>query len=226
MATEVRTHPEFAAFEGQARILDELLDDLEVTDWERDTRCPPLTVAELVAHVTRGLRWLKITGDEAKGDPTTDRVAWWRYDPDEVGERVVQGAIESARGRTPEELVSAWREERDAAFEALRTVPPGRVVGADDGPRILVADLAATRVLELAVHTMDIGHATLRGERIDPKAVEIVAGICEGLLDAPLPRAMGWSPRTHILTATGRRRLEANERFVLGELAERFPLIR
>lgn len=226
MATDVRTHPELAALEGQARVLDELLDDLEVTDWERDTRCPPLTVAELVAHVIRGLRWLKITGDEVKGDRTTDRVTWWRYDPDEVGERVVQGAIESARGRAPEELVSAWREGRDAALEALRAAPPGRVVGSGDGPRILVSDLAATRVLELAVHTMDIGHATLRGERVDPKAAEIVADICDGLLDAPLPKAIGWDRRTYILTATGRRPLVANERYVLGELADRFPLIR
>jgi hypothetical protein len=37
---------------------------------------------------------------------------------------------------------------------------------------------------------------------------------------------MGWDARTFILSGTGRRRLEPNERFALGELASKFPLLR
>jgi len=73
---------------------------------------------------------------------------------------------------------------------------------------------------------MDLSHATLRGERITPEAQEVVVGILDTLLGEPLPAGLGWDPRTYILTGTGRRELLNNERFVLGPLADRFPLLR
>jgi hypothetical protein len=66
----------------------------------------------------------------------------------------------------------------------------------------------------------------LRGERVHPDAVPVIAGILQGLLAAPLPAGIGWDARTFILSGTGRRRLEPNERFALGALASRFPLLR
>ena len=75
------------------------------------------------------------------------------------------------------------------------------------------------------MHSMDIGHATLRGERVHPDAVPVITGILDGLLDAKLPVGLGWDPRTFILTGTGRRHLLRNERFVLGPLAAKFPLL-
>jgi hypothetical protein len=86
-------------------------------------------------------------------------------------------------------------------------------------------ELVATRVLEFGVHSMDISHATLRGERIHPDAVSIITEILHGLLGADLPVGMGWDGRTFILAGTGRRRLEPNERFTLGPLAAKFPLL-
>jgi hypothetical protein len=87
-------------------------------------------------------------------------------------------------------------------------------------------EFVASRVLEFGVHTMDLGHATLRGERIHPDAAQIVKEILDGRLGAELPKGMGWDTRTYILSGTGRRRLESNERFALGPLAEKFPLLR
>ena len=86
-------------------------------------------------------------------------------------------------------------------------------------------EFVASRVLEFGVHTMDIGHATLRGERIHPDAAQIVTEILDGRLGAELPKGLGWDTRTFILTGTGRRPLESNERFVLGPLAAKFPLL-
>jgi hypothetical protein len=98
-------------------------------------------------------------------------------------------------------------------------------VGAES--RTVRADeLAGSRVLEFGVHTMDLGHATLRGERITPDAARFVAAILDVLLDARLPHGLGWDTRTYILTGTGRRELEPNERYALGPLATKFPLMR
>jgi hypothetical protein len=73
---------------------------------------------------------------------------------------------------------------------------------------------------------MDIGHAVLKGERLRPKAADVIDGIFRGLLGEILPTKLGWDTKTFILTAAGRRRLTANERYTLGPLADSFPLIR
>jgi hypothetical protein len=54
----------------------------------------------------------------------------------------------------------------------------------------------------------------------------IIAAILDGLLGAPLPDALQWDATTYILTGTGRRQLDADERTTLGVLAPRFPLLR
>jgi hypothetical protein len=112
------------------------------------------------------------------------------------------------------------------ALTGIRDIPSDRVIKRSGHPRMTFGEFVASRVLEFGVHTMDISHATLRGERIHPDAAEIVREILDGLLGSSLPKGMGWDTRTYILTGTGRRRLESNERFVLGPLAGKFPLLR
>lgn len=217
--------PEVEALEAQSADLVSLLGELSDEEWERDTRCPGWTVKELAAHCEGMLeRLVGENAGEAGGEAEVDRAAYYAYDPASNADEVRERALAEVGGRSAAEILTSLHGTVDGAIEGVREIPGERVIQ-KSGHRMAFGDLVATRVLELGVHAMDIGHATLRGERIHPDAVPIVTQILDGRLGAPLPTGMGWDPRTYILTGTGRRRLEPNERFVLGPLAERFPLL-
>lgn len=54
----------------------------------------------------------------------------------------------------------------------------------------------------------------------------IITAILDGLLGEPVPDSLGWNTTVYILSATGRRQLEPDERAELGALALRFALLR
>jgi uncharacterized protein (TIGR03083 family) len=213
------------ALAAQCKELEALIGELEPGEWERPTRCPPMTVKDMCSHLG-GIfeRLARYTKETVEGPPTTDRVGYYRYDPVEIGKLVLARVEEESGSRTAEEvrdwLLGGMRE----ALGAVESTPADHVVEPPHG-KLLLREFVATRVLEAAVHTADIGHATLRGERIHPDAAEIVREILDGLLGAELPQGLGWDARTYILTGTGRRPLESGERFVLGPLSAKFPLL-
>lgn len=226
MSTGTDTYPELDAFASQARILGPLLDELEAGDLDRETRCPPMAVRDMIAHVAGALHVsTSLARDVADEEPTVDRGSWYRdaYDP-ETATKIVERARQEAEKRSDPELLDWCREELADAVEAFRG-DPDEVVGRK-GVFATRRELTGSRNVELGVHTMDLGHATMRGERLAPECAEVITDVLDRMLGEPLPQGLGWSPGTYVLTGTGRRRLEPNERYTLGPLAERFPLIR
>ncbi len=220
--------PEVDALEAQCKELSALVGELNEEELSRVTRCPPLTVREMVGHVGSMLhRFAEALGQDFDEPVSHDRSSYYAVFRDEVAPLVVEESQTEAAARSDEELRSWLDAGIAAAVQEARATPPDKVTGTRRFPRRLTAlDFTATRVLECGVHSMDVSHATLRGEQIHPDASEIVKGILDGLLRAELPKGLGWDTRTFILSGTGRRRLESNERFVLGPLAAKFPLIR
>lgn len=228
---------ELEALEAQCRDLVALVGELSDADWDRPSRCGGWTVKELVAHCEGMLERLPGYADmRVDGQAEIDRVGYYRYDPDgrregedpskTFSEVIRDRVVEETAGRTKEEIVASLERFAEDSLARAREVEPKLVMKRSGHPPIEFGEFVASRVLELGVHTMDIGHAALKGERIHPDAIPVVIGILDGLLGAALPKGMGWDARTYILTGTGRRRLEPNERFVLGPLAEKFPLLR
>ena len=228
---------EIDALEAQCKELRALLGELSDEEWERPTRCPGWTVKELAAHCEGMLQRLVGANAEAvEGEPEIDRTGYYGYDPDgprdgedpskTFSEHIRDRVIDEVGGRSGEEIRAGVDSAIDDMLRGVREIPADRVIKRSGHPRIAFGEFVTTRVLEFGVHTMDIGHATLRGERVHPDAVPVITEILDGRLGAPLPKGLGWDARTYVLTGTGRRPLEANERFVLGPLAEKFPLLR
>jgi uncharacterized protein (TIGR03083 family) len=228
--------PELDALELQSKELATLLGELGDNEWERPTRCPGWTVKELAAHVEGMMQRLVTYNAQAVNGPAEiDRVGYYGYDPDgpregedpskTFSEVIRDRVVEEAGTRTGPEIRDGVAAAIDEMMSGLREIPGDRVIKRSGHPKIRFDEFVASRVLEFGVHTADIGHATLRGERIHPDAVPVIAEILHGLLGSPLPVGMGWDDRTFILTGTGRRKLEPNERFALGPLAEKFPLL-
>jgi uncharacterized protein (TIGR03083 family) len=227
---------EIEALEAQCKILSTLLAELSDEDWDRPTRCPGWTVKELAAHCEGMLsRLVGANAEEVEGPAEIDRVGYYAYDPDgpregedsdkTFSEVIRERVVDEVGGRDGETLSASIDEAIDNAMKGVREIPADRVIKRSGHPKMPFGEFVASRVLEFGVHTMDLGHATLRGERIHPDAAQIVKEILDGRLGSELPRGLGWTTRTYILSGTGRRRLESNERFVLGPLAAKFPLL-
>jgi len=228
---------EIDALDAQCRELAALVGELQDDEWDRPTRCPGWTVKELVAHCEGMLhRLVGANAEEVAGAAEIDRVGYYGYDPDgpregedpskTFSEVIRERVVDEVAGRSGDEVRSSLDAGVEAALKGVRQTPADRVIKRSGHPKMPFGEFVATRVLEFGVHSMDIGHATLRGERVHPDAVPVITGILDGLLGAPLPRAIGWAPRTYVLTGTGRRHLLRNERFALGPLADKFPLLR
>jgi uncharacterized protein (TIGR03083 family) len=223
--------------EAQTEELVALVDDLRDDEWDLASRCEGWRVLDLVAHCEGMMRRLIGANVEPVAGPAaSDRVGYYTYDPDgrREGEAPDKTFSEHIRDRVIDETADRAGDEVRSGLEAaaremlagIRSIPSDRVIKRSGHPTLTFGEFVATRVLEFGVHSMDIGHATRRGERVHPEAVPVITGILDGLLGARLPKAIGWDPRTYILTGTGRRHLLNNERYVLGSQADRFPLLR
>jgi len=225
------------ALEAQLRELLALVDDLSDEDLARATRCPGWSVAELIAHCEGMLQ--RLVGENAQpvdGAPEIDRLGYYGYDPDgpreaedpekTFSEVIRDRVIDEAAGRDGAELRASLERAVERALEGIRLVPHDRVIKRSGHPRMTFGEFVASRNLEFGVHAMDIADAVGRPERTAPAATAIIIGILDGLLGSPVPPSLHWDTTTFILAGTGRRPLEPAERSQLGDLAERFPLLR
>lgn len=227
---------EIEALAAQCGYLSALLSEFSEGEWDRSTRCPGWSVKELAAHCEGMLQRLVTENTQAvDGEPEIDRVGYYGYEPDgpregedpnkTFSEVIRDRVIDEAAGRSGEQIRASLDSAIADAMAGVPKIPADRVIKRSGHKRMAYGEFIASRVLEFGVHTMDLSHATLRGERIHPAAAAITKEILDGRLDAQLPKGLGWDTRTFILTGTGRRRLESNERYVLGPLAEKFPLL-
>lgn len=228
---------EVDALASQLEALQCLVAGLAEDEFARPTRCPGWTVAELVTHCEGML--VRLVGENAEpvdGPAEIDRIGYYRYDPagpregEDPGktfsEVIQERVIDEAAGRTAAQLRSSLGGALDGALRGVHRIPAERVIKRSGHPRMAFREFVASRSLEFAVHAMDIAHAVGALERVEPAAAEIVTGILDGLLGESLPAGLGWDTTTFILKGTGRSELSADDRRVLGPLADRFPLLR
>jgi len=214
-----------------------LVDALSDDDFSRPTRCPGWSVAELVAHCEGMLH--RLVGENSQpveGTAEIDRDGYYRYDadgpregedPDKTFSEIIRDrVIEEVGGRSGRQLRRSLHSAVDAALHEIGEVPADRVIQRSGHPRMTFGEFVASRNVEFGVHTMDIAHATSRPEHVRPAPAAIITGILDGLLGEPLPASVGWDTTIYILSGTGRRKLEPDERIKLGALAPRFPLLR
>lgn len=125
---------------------------------------------------------------------------------------------------TGPELARAFDRHRREAVSAAKAMPADRLFGAY-GLTLRFDEYLGTRILEIAVHGLDLAHALGRRPWITTEGSALVRDILVGLLGEEPPGALGWDDTTFIETGTGRRPLADGERATLGELAGRFPLL-
>ncbi|WBB80263.1 maleylpyruvate isomerase N-terminal domain-containing protein [Micromonospora sp. WMMD882] len=205
------------AFRDECARLGAVLRTVPEPDLDRPTGCPPWTVRELIAHVRTGAG--RVTGMLTEPAPPRARVdaagyfGAAKFTPSVDADRVA-GARREAAAVTGRELVADFDRVWRAADAAVAAHPPGRVVRTRHGDPMTLADFLLTRVVEVAVHGLDLAFALERPPWLTPGAARVVAGLLTG--GRPVPAELGWDRLALISRATGRVPLTDRERAAAG----------
>ena len=202
------------AFGGESRRLSEVVGSLDDAAFARPTPCDPWTVAELVCHVAMTMRRLPgmLAPPEPAGAALVPAAGYYRADP-RFSAATNADRIESAqRGAAALSGARAWArdfgEARQQAWAALRAAPPGRVVQTRHGDLMLLTEFLRTRVLELAVHGLDLAAALAHEPWMTSEAADVTEEVLlPAAAAAALREGTGWDRVTLIAALTGRRPL-------------------
>jgi uncharacterized protein (TIGR03083 family) len=192
-------------------------------DWARPTRCAPMTVFDLAAHVRRG--WARIEDLIDAGpldmEAEKDAATYFRFDREAVSPQVLERAQEeAARLGTPAALLASW-SQLDEVVARARTAPDAIYPTLFGAMRMY--EYLRTRVVELVVHHMDLRDALGLEPEADPEALTVAADVLRQLLGTDLRPAV--DDVRFCLIGTGRAALDPDERAALGPLVDMFPLL-
>lgn len=212
-----------AGLSGEIRGITATLAALSDDDWERPTRCPPMTVRLLTGHLLRQANQF-LEYPRGSGAGGKDAVAYYRYDLPLVAASVLDRSSERVGDRSGREVREEWNLLWPQAVETVRSQWEANPVIETPLGQIALREYARTRCVEAAVHHMDLRDALGEEPMPDPQALAVTVGVLEGLLGAPLGET-GMQPIEFVLSTTGRRPLSKKERDTLGPLADKFPVL-
>ena len=202
----------------------QLLHALKPKQWDLPTRCAPLTVRELSAHMLRGSKLIQemLEAGPVDAEPEKDAVTYFQFDGDSEAPQIVKRAQDAAAS-FPKDLAAGWDLEWTKGLQRARLHIGDDPVLPNRFGLIRLSEYLKTRIVEVVIHHMDVDDALGKKPHPDAAALEIVGDVLRGLLGTDL-RPLGVDDVRFALIGTGRAQLNDDERRLLGPLAEKFPL--
>jgi uncharacterized protein (TIGR03083 family) len=215
------------AFGAESGLLSQVAAGTDDAAFARPSPCLPWTVAELLFHVRMTMARLSVmlAAPEPAGSGLVPAPDYYRADQ-RFSAATNADRIESARhgaAALPDAAARArdFGEARLQAWTLLQAASPGRVVRTRHGDRMLLTEFTRTRVLELAVHGLDLAKALDREPWMTASAAQVTE---ELLLPSPdaaveLRTTAAWDQVTLIAKLTGRAATTAAETRLIQSLA-------
>jgi uncharacterized protein (TIGR03083 family) len=171
------------AFQAESGRLSEIAAGTDDAAFARPSPCTPWTVAELFFHVRMTMARLSdMLAEPEPGSATTSLVtapgyyrADQRFSPAANDDRIQSARRGAAAFPNAADRARDFRQVSEHAASLLRAAPPGRVVRTRHGDRMLLTEFTRTRVLELAVHGLDLAAGLDREPWITTQAAEVTA---------------------------------------------------
>lgn len=200
---------------------------VSAAEWRLPTRCAPWTVSDLLAHVRVVTAWLP--GMLAAPAPTHAEVTaaeYYRPDgrfaPDTNAARIAlaqQHAAQQLSGAAlADDFDATWRQ----VDRLCRAEPDGRVVRTRHGDPMLLSEFLLTRVVEVAVHGLDLADALGREPWLTSQAADLVQDLLLGPDGAATLEKLGWGQLRFLRKATGREAITEEEASDVGRLGIRW----
>jgi len=212
------------AYEGISTVLAALAEP----DRHRGTRCAGWQVDALVAHLLLDAqRALVALATPVEREPDTDAVSYWRrFNPGvEPGERNAHAGFATRLGAaypTLTSLTTQWAHTSGAAVRAADQARPEDAVQTQ-GHVLSVADLCRTLSVEAVVHHLDLVADLPDAPTPASAPLAVAVATLDGLWGRSAPAE--WDGHAYVLKATGREPLTDADRGLLGESAQRLPLL-
>jgi uncharacterized protein (TIGR03083 family) len=201
-----------AAFATEAGQLAAIAGSLTEADLARPSPCPPWTAGELLCHIVVAVQRIGQAAaavDSFNGGLVT---AAGYYRPDQR----FSPEVDATRIKTAQVLSRALGSAASisAAFEAawrsghaiLLAAHPDRIAATRHGDRMLLTDFAVTRVVEVAVHGIDLAAGLDRPPWLTPQAADVLEHLLvPGDTARQLQSALGCDRVGLIALLTGRR---------------------
>ncbi|MER7193872.1 maleylpyruvate isomerase N-terminal domain-containing protein [Streptomyces flaveolus] len=180
------------------------------------TRRTPWTVRDLLGHVCVVIDWLPAMLDAPEpGEAEISAVEYYRPDdrfsPQTNGKRIPLAQDRAARSADgaaiAEDFAATWRR----VDRLCRDQPGGRTVRTRHGDAMLLSEFVLTRVVEVAVHGLDLADALGREAWLTPGAGDVVTELLLGAEHATATDRLEWSRSRFLRKATSREPLTEAE---------------
>jgi uncharacterized protein (TIGR03083 family) len=154
---------ELTAFHAEADAFTAILGELSAQAWLQPTRCVPWQVRDLVGHVITVLaRVTDMVSAPGPDRPDTTATTYYRADHrfsnDANADRVRTARVRAA-GSDAAILARDVAETAQTVITSYLQEPADRVVATRHGDAMLLSDFLSTRLVELAVHGLDVADA-------------------------------------------------------------------
>jgi uncharacterized protein (TIGR03083 family) len=217
------------AFGAESKRLTDVLASTDDVGFARLSPCTPWTVAELAYHVRMTMARLPgmLAAPEPSGAGLVPAAAYYRPDqrfsPAANADRIVSAQRGAAALPDAAARARDFAQAREQAWAALQAAPPGRVVLTRHGDRMPLTEFVRTRVLELAVHGLDLAAGLQRQPWMTSAAATVTAELLLSAVAAARLRAeTGWDQVLLIAKLTGRQPLTASETELIRSLGVRW----
>jgi len=193
-----------------------VLATLDEDDFDRPTPCPPWSVRDLLAHVLVAVNRLPAMLEGAEPDrPEVTAARYYRPDS-RFGDAANAARVDAARSDAAtfgsgRDLVRALDEAWRSMAAAAEAEPDTRLIRTRWGDAMWLTDFLVTRVVELAVHGLDLAVALDRSPWTTDGAAEVVGRLLLEETPGDAVDALGWDRLTFVAKATGRMPLTDRE---------------
>ncbi|WP_234439998.1 maleylpyruvate isomerase family mycothiol-dependent enzyme [Streptomyces bicolor] len=196
-------------------------------EWSLPTRCAPWTVSELLAHVRVVIAWLPgMLAAPAPLHAEVSAVEYYRPDerfaPETNAARIALAQDHAAEQLSGAALAQTFDATWQEADRLCRVAPDGRVVRTRHGDPMLLSEFLLTRVVEVAVHGLDLADALGREPWITPQAADVVQDLLLGQDSSAALEKLGWSQLHFLRKATGRDPMTREEAAEVNRLGIRW----
>jgi len=169
-----------AALAAEAATLHNVVSTLAGPEFDQISPCPPWTVRELLCHVLLGADRISqaLAQPVDASGPLITTAEYYR--PDKRfsaatnADRIETARTLAARFREPGTLAAELGRRCRESIELLTTAPVGAAIRTRHGDRMLLTDFARTRVVELAVHGLDLSIGLDRRPWMTGAAADVV----------------------------------------------------
>ncbi|MFC4507692.1 MULTISPECIES: maleylpyruvate isomerase family mycothiol-dependent enzyme [Streptomyces] len=218
------------AFRLEAGQLAQAMTEVSEAEWRLPTRCEPWKVSDLLAHVRMVIAWLPdMLTAPAPTRAEVSAAEYYRPDdrfaPETNAARIALAQAHAAEQLSGTALVEDFKATWQRVDRLCRAEPEGRAVCTRHGDPMLLSEFLLTRVVEVALHGLDLADALGREPWLTSQAADLVQDLLldpDGLVAL---EKLGWGQLRFLRKATGREPITKEEALDVDRLAIRWLVL-